>query len=113
MGFKRSKADPCLFYRWTSNGVVLWMVVVDDCCGIGRETELLASKRQLMDIFACEGQGHMKEYIGNKIVYDADDKDYATAAGTCRRDLFGVRWEKTPCCNILSCSGAMASSHSR
>jgi hypothetical protein len=72
MGFKRSKADSCLFYRWTSNGVVLWMVVVDDSCGVGPETELLASKRQLMDIFACEGQGHMKEYIGNKIVYDAE-----------------------------------------
>jgi hypothetical protein len=68
MGFKHSKADPYLFYKWTSYGVVLWMVVVDGCCGIEPETELLASKRQLMEIFACEDQGHMKEYIGNKIV---------------------------------------------
>jgi hypothetical protein len=73
-GFKRCKADPCVFYKWTRNGIVIWMVVVDDCCGIGPEEELLASKQQLMEIFSCEDQGQMKEYIGNKVEYDISRK---------------------------------------
>jgi hypothetical protein len=41
---------------------------------IGPEAELLASKQQIMNIFACEDQGPMKEYIGNKIDYDMECK---------------------------------------
>jgi hypothetical protein len=70
IGFRRSKVDPCVFYKWTEKGIVIWMVVLDDCCGIGPESELLSSKKQLMEIFACEDQGPMKEYIGCKIEYD-------------------------------------------
>jgi hypothetical protein len=52
IGFKRSRADSCFFYKWTSNGIVIWIVVVDDYCGTGPEEELLASKQQQMDIFS-------------------------------------------------------------
>lgn len=31
MTFERSKADPCLFFKWTEHGLVLWVTWVDDC----------------------------------------------------------------------------------
>jgi Reverse transcriptase (RNA-dependent DNA polymerase) len=69
IGFKRSKADPCVFYKWTPSGIVIWVIVVDDCAGSGPEHEVLKSKAQLMEIFACDDQGEMKEYVGCKIDY--------------------------------------------
>jgi hypothetical protein len=69
MGFKRSKADPCVFYKMTPKGLLMWVVVVDDCAGCGPLEELLESKNMLMEIFACEDQGPMREYVGNKVEY--------------------------------------------
>ena len=31
MCYKQSKADPCLYYQWTSIGLILWISWVDDC----------------------------------------------------------------------------------
>ena len=66
IGFTRSKADPCLFFKWVPNGIVIWIVVVDDCNGTGPEEDLLESKRQFMQIFSCDDRGEIKEYIGCK-----------------------------------------------
>jgi hypothetical protein len=35
MNFQRSKADACLYFKWTSNGLVIFISWVDDllCCG--------------------------------------------------------------------------------
>ena len=30
MGYERSKADPCLYYKWTTLGLVLWVSWIDD-----------------------------------------------------------------------------------
>lgn len=70
IGFARCKADPCVFYKWVEQGIVIWVVVVDDCNGTGPEEALLESKRQFMEIFACDDQGEMKEYIGCKVDYN-------------------------------------------
>ena len=74
IGFTRSKADPCLFFKWVPNGIVIWIVVVDDCNGTGPEEDLLESKRQFMQIFSCDDRGEIKEYIGCKIEYDRKEK---------------------------------------
>jgi hypothetical protein len=74
MEFKRSKADPCLFYKWTDAGLVLWVVIVDDCLGTGPTEELKKAKAELMQIFACDDQGEMTEYIGCKIDYNKNDR---------------------------------------
>jgi hypothetical protein len=30
MGFVRSKADPCLYFKWSREGLVLWVSWIDD-----------------------------------------------------------------------------------
>jgi hypothetical protein len=54
--------------------LVVWVVVVDDCCGTGPPKELLESKAQLKKIFDCNDQGDMKEYIGCKVEYNKDER---------------------------------------
>jgi hypothetical protein len=36
MDYVRSKADPCLYFAWTVNGLVIWISWVDDCLVCGR-----------------------------------------------------------------------------
>jgi hypothetical protein len=35
MGFVRSKADPCMYYKWSREGLVLWVSWIDDCLVMG------------------------------------------------------------------------------
>jgi hypothetical protein len=41
MKYSRSKADPCLYYRWTKTGLALWLSWVEDClvCGCRENVE--------------------------------------------------------------------------
>lgn len=67
MGFECSKADPCLFYKWTTKGLVLWITWVDDCLVCGHKESALEANGQLMDRFDCSEVGELKEYIGCKV----------------------------------------------
>jgi hypothetical protein len=35
MGFVRSKADQCLYFKWSREGLVLWVSWIDDCLVMG------------------------------------------------------------------------------
>ena len=39
--FQRSKADPCLFFKWTNQGLVIWISFIDDMCGTGQKESLI------------------------------------------------------------------------
>ena len=67
MLFEHSKADPCLFYKWTKSGLVSWVTWVDDCLVCGKKEGVLAAKKQLMDRFDCDEIGELMEYIRCKI----------------------------------------------
>lgn len=73
IGFKRSKADPCLFYKWTKEGLILWISFIDDLCGAGPILPLLQSKDEVMNIFDCDEVGPIKEYVGCKVEYKPND----------------------------------------
>jgi len=51
MFYKRSKADPCLYFAWTMFGLVLWTSWVDDCMVAGHKQAVKFAKRQLMERF--------------------------------------------------------------
>jgi hypothetical protein len=67
MTFERSKSDPCLFFKWTVHGLVLWVTWVDDCLVCGKKEGVLAAKKQLMARFDCDEVGELMEYIGCRI----------------------------------------------
>jgi hypothetical protein len=49
MRFKRSKADPCLYYSWRKQDLVLWVSWIDDCLVVGKQNRAKNAKKQLMD----------------------------------------------------------------
>jgi hypothetical protein len=59
--FTRSKADPCLYFRWTDDdALLLWLSWVDDCFIPGHETELPEFKKDMMQKLDCEDGGELK-----------------------------------------------------
>ena len=67
---KRSVVDPCLFFRWTEHGLVVWLVWVDDCLCIGPEKAVRMSAEEMKKRFDCDDIGEVTEYVGCKVDHD-------------------------------------------
>jgi Reverse transcriptase (RNA-dependent DNA polymerase) len=68
MGFTRSQADPCLYYKWhPEHGLLLMMSFIDDMCIAGTHVGVEQVKAELFTHFDCDDTGEMKEYIGNRV----------------------------------------------
>lgn len=73
LGCSRSKADPCLYYKWTENGsLLMWMSWVDDCFLIGPKDEVMKLKQQIMNAVDCDDGGELTEYVGCKLDWDKE-----------------------------------------
>ena len=72
MAYKWSKADPCLYFKWTAVGLVIWMSWVDDCIVCGNKQNVLPEKEKFMKQFECDEVGELKEYICCKIDYEPE-----------------------------------------
>jgi hypothetical protein len=70
MKYTRSKADPCLYFSWTVDGLIIWLSWVDDCLVVGKKEGVLKAKKQMTDRFDGDEVGELKEYIGCKVDYD-------------------------------------------
>ena len=73
LGFERSGADPCLYFKWTVTGLVVWLSWIDDCMVWGKAEQANKEKDGFVDRFDCDDIGEVKEYVGCKI--DRDVKD--------------------------------------
>ena len=67
MKLKRSDTDPCLYFKWTGAGLLVWLSWVDDCLCIGPKEEVMKSKTELTTLFDCDDVGEFNEYVGCKL----------------------------------------------
>ncbi len=65
--FKRNEADPCLFYAWSNEGLVIWVIWVDNNLVIALHSILEQEQDMITKYFECNNFGNMTEYIGCKI----------------------------------------------
>ena len=72
MGMQRSNADPCLYFSWTEDGLVIWVSWIDDCLVVGSDKAVAKAKRAMMERFECEDVGDIVEYVGCKIDIDRE-----------------------------------------
>ena len=70
MQYLRSKADPCLRFKWMKDKetgkdcLVMWVIWVDDCLIVGPRGMVMHAKEQMKKLFDCEDVGELKEYVG-------------------------------------------------
>jgi hypothetical protein len=74
LGFTYNRADPCVYFKWTAAGLVLWISWVDDCLCVGPKSEVLKAKAGLTGRLKCDDAGEMKEYVGCKITIDRTER---------------------------------------
>jgi hypothetical protein len=41
MGFQHWKADLCVFFKMAPKGLIMWVIMVDDCTGCGQPEDFL------------------------------------------------------------------------
>jgi hypothetical protein len=71
---QRSKADVCLFFQWTSAGLLLYLSWVDDILTTGSKHDVMEAKKALSQYFTLGEQGEMLEYVGCKIEHDRNQQ---------------------------------------
>jgi hypothetical protein len=94
MGFRRSPADPCLYIKNTSNGLVIWILWVDNCLLLGHQEDVRKYHQMMNNYFDCNNIGKLKEYFGCKIESREGDKRILIVQPVTIRsfiDKFGIR----------------------
>jgi Reverse transcriptase (RNA-dependent DNA polymerase) len=69
---KQSKADPCLYYKWTDDGPMFWISWVDDILGIGSTANVMKYKDLIKNRMECEDGWSLNKYIECKVDQDVD-----------------------------------------
>jgi hypothetical protein len=83
MKYGRSKADPCLYFRWTMFGLVLWSSWVDDYCFVaGKEADVLKAKALVMELVDCDDVRKLLECVGCKVDYNKEGGRYGWCSQT-------------------------------
>jgi hypothetical protein len=65
----RSKAYPCLYYKWDENGLSVVISVIDDMNLAGKKTAVLEIKKGIIRLWDCDEVAKTKEYAGLKVEY--------------------------------------------
>jgi hypothetical protein len=73
IGLTRSKADPCVYFKWTDQGLMIWSSWVDDILSCGNKEEVIKGRQELKKHFDLDEVGEMKEYIGCKVEYNKEE----------------------------------------
>jgi hypothetical protein len=73
MKYIGSKADPCLHFKWTVRGLIIWISWIDDFLVCGNNQSVMEAKDMMGKIFDCEDVGEMNKYVGCKIERDLEE----------------------------------------
>ena len=63
----RSKADPCLYYKWTNGRLAVMLSWVDNILALGHPEDVKQIKDDLKSAFDCTCDGALTEYVRSKI----------------------------------------------
>jgi hypothetical protein len=73
INYRRSKADPCLFFDWTIDGLIVWISWVNDCLVAGKKLRVLIAKGQMTARFDCEATSEVDEHDGCKVEWNCEE----------------------------------------
>ena len=62
LGFEKCRADECLLWRRTTEGMIIVCVYIDDTFCVGEEGSIKTFKRELKN-FNTKEEGEMYEYV--------------------------------------------------
>ena len=69
----RSKADPCVYFKWTEKGIVIWASWVDNLLSCGNKDEVLKGCQHIKKYYDLAEIGELNKYVGCKIEYQCKE----------------------------------------
>ena len=66
------QADPCIYFKWTTKGIVIWASWVDDLLSCGNKDEVLKGHQHIKKYFDLDKIGELNKYVGCKIEYQRE-----------------------------------------
>ena len=64
IGFKKSKADPCLLYRENKLQICMAIIYVDDMMVIGHKESTIDVQERVEKVFAIKTENNLADYLG-------------------------------------------------
>lgn len=55
--YKRSKADPCMFYEWRDGRLTVFMCWIDDIIIFGSLVDVKRVEDKIKSVFECKSEG--------------------------------------------------------
>ena len=74
LGFKTSKADPCLLLKRDEKGVIFVALYVDDCLCVGSKQQIENLKLRIQGSFAIKINDDVKDYLSCEIQFSKNKK---------------------------------------
>jgi hypothetical protein len=97
--YKRSEADPCMFFEWIDGRLVLLLLWVDDIIIFGTPADVKKIEDDIKSIFECKLEGFLTEYVGSKIDVERDESGLATVKFT-QPVLVQKHWMSLNCLKV-------------
>lgn len=76
MRYARNGADPCLYFKWTTFGLIIWLSWVDDCMVWGPKEVVPKENEEFMSRFDCDDVGEVREYVRCKIEKNEKERSF-------------------------------------
>ena len=75
LGFEKSGADPCLYFKWNDHERLnIWISWVDDLLAIGTRDDVELMAEGVKSQFDVDDLGTLEEYVGCKIDIDRENR---------------------------------------
>ena len=73
IGMTQNKADPCVYFKWTDNGLMIWSSWVNDLLSCGNKQDVVSGKETLKQCSDLGKVGQSNKCIGCKIEYNKEE----------------------------------------
>ena len=67
MTYEQSQADPCLYFAWRDNALVILVAWVDNIMILGHPDMVEQAQQDLRRAFTCKYEGKLTEYVASKL----------------------------------------------
>ena len=64
MKCKISDADTCMYSKWDSAGLLVWLSWIYDFASFGNKEAAEESRNEMIQLFDCDYVGNIDEYVG-------------------------------------------------
>ncbi len=65
MMYEQLQADPCVYFAWRDNALVVLVAWVDDIMILGPPDIVVQGQQNLERAFTCKHEGKLMEYVGS------------------------------------------------